>query len=256
MEKEYGKLTAEQFRRLIAKLPELRAGAKDLPELLRTATSEKVRAVLDEGIHWAGFYELPFAEHVALSLFLLGQGERLIEMAKTADPQEAMLRWIDEDYETLVAEGKEPDYGDALAATVSLQRQVFSLMLYKQTMSALLREVREKNDDALFKAVRLDRSALSCPSIALRIAKAEVLHDRHFFHRLRSALKGPSKKHWEGLSDLRYSLVVLREMGFDSMSDEQLEYLLVDVLKVYPNSFTAKKNLRKQYSEAKRVRNI
>ena len=73
MEKESGKLSADQFKRLIGRLPELRAGAKELPELLRSATSEKVREVLVEGIHWVAFYELPFVQHVALSLYLLGQ---------------------------------------------------------------------------------------------------------------------------------------------------------------------------------------
>jgi len=254
-EKEYGRLTADQFRRLIARLPELREGARQLPELLQTAMSERMRAVLDAGIHWAVFYELTFAEHVALAVHLLGQGERIVEIAKMDDPQEAMLRWMDED-ETMGARTKELDYAGVLAATVSLQRSVFSLMLYKQSMSALLAEVRQNDDDALFKAVRVDRSVLTSPSVALRISKAEIFGERHFFERLRSALKGPSKKHWEGYSDLRYSLVVLREMGFDSMSDAQLEYLLVDVLKVYPKSLSARKNLRKQYYESKRHKAI
>jgi hypothetical protein len=254
--KEYGKLSADQFRRLIRQLPETRASAEELPELMRTATSEKVRAVLDEGIYWAAFYELSFAEHLALGLHLLGQGDRIIEIAKLEDPQEAMLRWAEEDVDSLIEKGKEFTLAGVLAAVVSLQRSVFSLMLYKRSMSALLAEVREGSDDALFQAVRVDRSALACPSIAVRISKAEMLGQKRFFERLRSAVKGPSRKHWEGYSDLRYSLAVLREMGFDSMSDAELEHLLVDVLKVYPKSFTARKNLRKQYYESKKIRNL
>src|SRR5690349_18421122 len=97
MEKEYGKLTADQFRRLIAKLPEMRSAAKEFPELLQNASSEKVKEALDGGIHWATFYELRFAEHIALGLHLLGQGERIIDIAKREDPQEAMLAWAEED---------------------------------------------------------------------------------------------------------------------------------------------------------------
>ena len=88
MEKEYGKLTAAQFRRLIGELPEVRKGAKELPELLRTATSEEVREVLDKGIYWAAFYELPFVQHFALGLHLMGQEDRIVEIAKMEDPQE------------------------------------------------------------------------------------------------------------------------------------------------------------------------
>ena len=256
MDKEYGKLTADQFRRLIGELPELRAGVKELPDLLRAASSEKVREVLKGGIYWAAFYELTFSKHVALGLYLLGQSERIVEIAKAEDPQEAMFRWAEEDAGNLMADGSEIDLGSVLAATVSMQRSIFSLMLYKQSMSALVEEAREGDEDALFKAVRVDRSALACPSIAMRIAKAELLGEKRFFERLRSALKEPSRKHWEYYSDLRYSLAVLREMGFDSMSDAELEHLLVDVLKVYPGSFTARKNLRKQYYESKKIRNI
>ena len=53
---------------------------------------------------------------------------------------------------------------------------------------------------------------------------------------------------------MRYSLAVLRELGFDAMSDAELEHLLVDVLKVYPKSWSARKNLRKQYTESKKIR--
>ena len=253
-EKEYGKLSADQFRRFIGKLPELRAGAKDLPDLLRSATSDKVRAVLDEGIYWAAFYELPFVTHIALIFCLLGQKDRVIELAKLEDPQEAMLQWMDEDVEPAGPDGAELDLGGVLAAVVSMQRTVLSIMLYRRSMSALIEEVRDGNDESLFQAVRIDRSAMACPSIALRISKAELLGERRFFERLRSALKGPSKKHWEAYSDLRYSLAILREMGFDSMSDAELEYLLVDLLKVYPKTWSARKNLRKQYYESKKIK--
>ncbi|HZQ75502.1 MAG TPA: hypothetical protein VFB08_21530 [Burkholderiales bacterium] len=256
MEKEYGRLTADQFRRLIRELPEVRAGARELPELLRTATSEKVREVLEKGIYWAAFYELSFTQHLAVGLTLMGQEERFIELSKAEDPQEAAIQWAEEDVDTLIAKGKDFTVAGVLAAVISMQRSVFSLMLYKRSMSALLAEVREGNDDSLFLAVRVDRSAVACPSIAKRISKAQMLDQKRFFERLRSAIKGPSKKHWELYSDLRYSLAVLREMGFDSMSDAQLEHLLVDVLKVYPASFTARKNLRKQYYESKKITRI
>jgi len=129
-------------------------------------------------------------------------------------------------------------------------------MLYKRSLCALVAEIREGDDNALFDAVRVDRSAVSCPTIAARISQAELLGEKRFFLRLRSALKGPSKKHWEGYRDLRYSLAVLREMGFDQLSDAELEHLLVDVLKVYPKSYTARKNLRKQYSESKKIKGL
>jgi len=258
MEKEYGKLTADQFKRTVAQLPEVKATIKELPVLMQSASSERIRDVLAKGVLWAAMYELPFAQHVALGLYLLGQKERLLNMAKEQDPQEAMLRYIesDEELEGTGPDGEELSLADAIAVCVSFQRSIFSIMLYKRSMSALIEETREGNDDSLFQAVRVDRSALTCPTVAVRISRAELRGEKRFFERLRSALKGPSKKHWEAYSDLRFSLVVLRECGLDSMSDAELEHLLVDVLGVYGKSFTARKNLRKQYYESKRFKRL
>ena len=124
-------------------------------------------------------------------------------------------------------------------------------------MSGLPQEVRDHDsNEALFKAVRIDRAAVAAPSIADRIARADLVKDETLFQHLRSALKGSSKKHWEALGQLRYALVLLRELGFDKLSDAQLEHLLVGVLKVYPAVPSARKNLRAQYQLSKRLKTI
>lgn len=73
VEKEDGKLSEEQFRRLIQKLPEMRAADGEIRELLRSTSKEKLQALLKDGESWAELYELPFAEHVAHVLVALGQ---------------------------------------------------------------------------------------------------------------------------------------------------------------------------------------
>ena len=102
---------------------------------------------------------------------------------------------------------------------------------------------------------RSDWIARSSPAQTFsdRLARAELLNDKVFFIHLRSALKGPLKKHWEALHDLRYAIAILREMGFDSLSDLQLEDLFVNKLKLYPKHESARKNLRKHFYEAKKV---
>jgi len=49
---------------------------------------------------------------------------------------------------------------------------------------------------------------------------------------------------------------MLREMGVDRLSDGDLEHLLVDVLKVYPKTAGARKNLRKQYYESQKIEGL
>ena len=125
-------------------------------------------------------------------------------------------------------------------------------MLFHRTLDKMVADVRAGNDASLFQAVRIDRSIVACLTFADRIAKAELENDKKFFLHLRSSLKGPSKKHWEAYKDLRYALYVLRESGFNQMSDAQLEDLLVHKLKLYPNVPSARKNLRKQFTESKK----
>jgi hypothetical protein len=258
MQKEFGKLTEDQFRRFVRQLPEFRKEYAGFEQSMRAATPEKLRELLGDGIWWAPVYEVPFGIGLACLFYMLGETDRLKELAALPDPQEFLLREMEEGRELDWDGGpnKQFSISDLLALSVGLQRNVLSIMIYKRTMSALVAEVREGNDNSLFDAVRLDRSAVSCPTIASRITRAELLGEKRFFQRLRNALKGPTRKHWESYQDLRYSLALLREMGFDKLSDAELEHLMVDVLGVYPKSFAARKNLRKQYYESKKFKTL
>lgn len=258
VEKEYGTLTLEQFRRVVKALPEVRGQMNELAGTIRSTPKETIKEILDKNFYWAEVYELTFPEHLALLFFALGKAKKLMEIKNLEDPQEGMLRWLaeqdDEDWSG--GEGGLFEKKHVVGLVVALQRTILSIMLYHRTLPALVQQVRdggEEADEAFFKAVRVDRSILACPTFADRLAKAELVNDKVFFLHLKSALKGPSKKHWGAYHDLRYALYMLRDLGFDQISDVQLEDLLVHKLKLYPNAPGARKNLRKQFTESKRV---
>lgn len=255
--KEYRKLTEDQFRRVIRKLPEFRAESETLQRKLAQAPKEKLKELLGEGVWWAPLYELTFAQNMAWLFYVLDKVEWIKDIASRPDPQEAVLQEMEDDspWEWNGGPGGAFAESDLFALACAFQRNILSVMIYKQTLCGLVEEARERGDDeALFKAIRVDKSVVSCPTAAARISEAEALGQKRFFERLRSSLKGPSMKHWEGYRDLRYSLFVLRELGFDRLSDDQLEHLLVQVLKVYPKHENARKNLRKQFSESRRLK--
>ncbi|HWA14383.1 MAG TPA: hypothetical protein VHA15_14925 [Burkholderiales bacterium] len=255
MIKEYGKLTLDQFQRLVRTLPDIRGQMDELPVLIRTARKERVEEILGKDFHWAAVYELPFIHMIALALMALGRWSKVLETAKADDPQEAALAWmeaVDAD-DWAGGEGGLFDEQDVVGLVFAMQRNILSIMLYHRTLCTLVQEVRDGSDESLFLAVRVDRSVVACPTFADRIARAELENDKTFFQHLRSALKGPSGKHWLAYRDLRYALHMLRELGFDKLSDAQLEDLLVHKLKLYPNVPSARKNLRKQFTEAKKV---
>jgi hypothetical protein len=254
--KEYGKLTAPQFKEFVGKLPEVRRSGREYETLLADLSKDKFDALMGQGFNWAWIYELSFVEHISIALIAFGQLPWLKALEGVADPQQVILdTWDREVDDAAIPDGFEGP--DLVGLAYSLQRTILSVMLFQRSLSGLIQEVRElDNMDSLFNAVRVDRTVVSCPTIADKIARAEMRQDKRFFLRLRNALKGPTQKHWARYCDLRYSLFVLRELGFKSLSDAQLETLLVHTLKVYPDTPGARKNLRAQYQRSKRITTI
>lgn len=255
--KAFGKLSCEQFGRLIGKLPEVKGQQEEMARLMEEMPENKFDELMGHGYDWGAIYEYSFIEHTAIAFIAFGRQDLLRAAIESPDPQQFVLDAIDLDEDQL----EEPKGGweksVLIALVYSLQRTILSVLLYQRSLSELVREVREDhNMDSLFDAVRVDRAIISCPTIAEKIAKAQLRNNKAFFIRLRNALKGPTQKHWQAYCDLRYSLAALRELGFDKLTDDQLEQLLVHDLKVYPNTSSARKNLRAQYQRSKKLGTI
>ena len=256
--KEYNKITAQQFKALIDKLPESRKQDAELADIVRAVPRERLNDLLPRDYVWAEIYEYTFIEHLAMLVAALDKVDFIKQAVQSPDPQQMILDDMD------TADDEDWNGGwqgmfekkHLIGLVVTLQRTLASIMLYQKTMSTLVEEVRQGIDDSLFDAVRIDRSAVACPPIAARICRAELTRDKHFFIRLGKALKGPSQKHWQSYHDLRYALFALRDLGFDKLSDDQLENLLVHQLKVYPNTYNARRNLRKQYTLSKKINHL
>jgi hypothetical protein len=254
--KRYRKLTVEQFRQVLATLAELKHLDGELREAVRAAPKDRLDAMLEQGFAWASIYELPLMEHLALVVLAIGKADVLHQAAQSDDPQQMILDNM------AVDDPDDWEGGDkglfekrhVVGLAFALQRSIISIMTHYKSLSALVQEVREGNDRALFQAVRIDRSITACPTIADRIAKAELADDRRFFIHLRNALKGKSAKHWQAFDEMRYAFALLRELGIDDLSDEELERLLVDDLGVYKPNPNARENLRKHYQASKRVK--
>lgn len=258
MNKEYGKLTSDQFKGFVEKLPELRRQRGELDELLADLPKKKFDALMVKDFNWSEIYEVPFSKHIATAVVAFNQVKWLADLSKAEDPQQQILsEWPVED--SVDETDTHPDFSPQalVGLAYSLQRTILSIMLFQRSMSGLIQEVREDdNMDSLFNAIRVDKTAINCSTIADKIARATMRNDKRFFLRLRNALKGPTQKHWAAYCDLRYSLFVLRDLGIAGLSDTQLENLLVHTLKVYPNSPSARKNLRAQYTQSKKIKTI
>lgn len=255
MEKEFGKLTPDQFRRLVKSLPELRKQREELPAVMRN-NPRRLKELLGPNDHgWSAVYEYPFVEQIAYLSILVGFHEKVIEAGHSDDPQERALSWAEDDSDLdqwFEANEDKLKYKHLIWMATALQRNILAIMLFHCSMGHLVEKVRNGDDDLLFHAVEVDRTSLTCPTFDDRLARAELTNDKHFFLRLRKAIKGPSKKHMEAIQDLRYSIVALRSMGFDRFTDKDLETLFIRT-RLYPNSAGALKNLRKHIHAARKL---
>lgn len=258
--KEYGKLSPEQFTEVISYIPKLLALIRSLASHMSKVPASRFDELLPGSYgNYCQIYEESFIRHLSVVVVVMNRHLDLSVISQAPDPQEAILdilRNMDEpDDDRPLFEGV--DESMAMALIYSIGQTVTSMATYGRSISGLLHDAREHGDlDALFKAIRIDRAVIGCPTAMQLIARAQLRNNKAFFTRLRSALAGPGKKQWEGLHPMRYTFILLNEMGIHDLSDAQLETLMVDTLKAYPKSPSARKNLRAQYRNFRKLSTI
>lgn len=259
MEKEYGKLSTAQLREFVGVLPNLFSMLRETDAHIASAPAAKFDEVMagDYG-HYCLVYEVPFLAHLAVVIVALNRQEEVHEWASAVDPPQAVLdvlaRASDEEDKP---HNENFDQTSVLALSYALARTIQSMARYGRSISGLLEDVREKDDqEALFKAIRADRAVVGCPTALRFIARAQMRGNKAFFTRLRAALTGPSKREWPQFDALRYTFILLREVGV-TLTQAQLEELMVDTLGLYkPGKGDARKNLWAQYTRFMKMKTI
>lgn len=255
MTKAYGKLTPAQFRGFVDQLPTFQAAAEEIRQLMQDTPDAKWNDVLKEDYSWAWVYEFPLVVHLAIAIYAFGLTGWLSEVAASPDPQQRVL----DDFGTDLPGDFHPDMEvqDGMGLVISVTHTLQSVLMHGRSLSALIQEVRDNNDlDSLFKAIKVDRTVVNCPTVADCIAKAELRNDKAFFRRLSNAFNGPSKKEWAGLAGMKFSFTVLRESELNDLSDDDLERLMVHTLDVYKDVPGARKNLRMHYQNFRKFKTI
>jgi hypothetical protein len=258
--KEYGKLSSAQFAEFICYVPKLLELIRSLSTHMAKVSASRFDELLPSTYgDYCHVYEESFIRHLSIVVVVMNRHLDLRDIAKAQDPQEAILDILrnmnEPDDDRPLFEGV--DESMAMALIYSIGQTVTSMATCGRSISGLLHDARERGDlDALFKAIRMDRAVIGCPTAMQLIARAQLRNNKAFFTRLRSALAGPGKKQWEGLHPMRYAFILLNEMGIHDLSDAQLETLMVDTLKAYPKSPSARKNLRAQYRNFRKLSTI
>lgn len=255
MENEYGKLTLDQLRLLIALLPELDRLHSEMPAVF-AEKQEKFNSVLTPGFSWSHFYELPIQEHLGTIAIIAGLAPNLAEAVATDDPQQFLINDLKDGLQDWQG-GHDGlfELKHLLGVVYSTKNTLDCLMVYGYYINELIAQVRGGDSSALFKAIRIDPTVASCPTAADRISRAVMEQNKPFLHDLHTAFGGRTGDQAAYLNHFRYVMQVLREGGALEKSNNELIQLVFD-LELYEDVAGSDKNVRELIRKAKKKQSI
>lgn len=187
---------------------------------------------------WAELYELPFPTLVFLLLAAFGLASALLP-ANSVEEVLERLRRIEEasdDPETYAHLGEPSIHLCALIFGLGFcgDFNIKAVSTYSLSINELVARVRRGNDAAFFKAVRIDPSVIQAPTMARRLAFAQMQPDRKFLSRYRSAISKGLDRRREVYADLRLMHAVVGEIQhFGKLSREEIHDAVVNDLHLY-----------------------
>lgn len=165
---------------------------------------------------WHGLHEYTLATLISWALYSL-DWQKLPSLEKAQErPADYWLEAAGNSRRQLRRENRiTRDDFDELAVEVifiALALNFKAMALYGHSVFALLYKARdEKNDDALFKAVRIDSTVIYSTYPSLRIRDAMLSNDTVFLSKLGDALKGKTGKATRQYSPSRIMILLLHE---------------------------------------------
>jgi hypothetical protein len=238
----------------LARLKKLRAifpkARKQYSEVLSLAAAERDRLekLLPPDFSWAPLYELETNELILLNLEVLGLLDTLLQAYQSGlDFHQYLLDFIIRESETEAEETKwAGGHGgiyteaDLLGTNHAFQNSWRCMSIYGHFLNDIVKKVRngeDKDDDDFFKAIKIDRTILTCPTFAARLARAEYFDEKDFMLRLHSSIKVKPHAALLAHQDLRSMLQVFQDLNiFDDLSQMETDLLFIEELKLYQDA--------------------
>lgn len=237
------KYSACDLKLLISWLPLLEQGAAETQKAIK-ANPEKFFSHTSALYTWHEFYEIPFEEHLQRYHGCLGAMDAVNEICSSANPLEVMasdMGKADSAFDLALEETWGGDGGEhkrdlhlLYAIQTSVANSFRSLMVYGCYLNDLMAQAQSGDSSALFKAIRIDPTVLSCRTTAVHLMLAETVGDRKFRAKLKAALDGKfGKRENANFKKMRVVMRVLADVGAGRLSDDQLYELFVKELRLY-----------------------
>jgi hypothetical protein len=253
-QKKYGKLTASELRALLTFLPMMEQEISDLNQMV-VDKSDEIFTKNTPKFYWCNYYEKPFQVHFSEIANAYGIQDEVSDISGSDRPSLAMQKFFDamstsdSEDEKLPPMEKQSVISFVLALNSSMIFSLRSLMVYGLYLNDLIAIARDgevpRQDEALLKAIRVDKTVIGCPTAIARLSRAVMQSDQKFMNDLRKAMFGEfdynKNKNYQ---KIRYVLQLLSEKNALDLTDPELKELFVKHLNLYSDSqSTAEKNL-------------
>ncbi|TAK37906.1 MAG: hypothetical protein EPO30_08350 [Lysobacteraceae bacterium] len=184
-------------------------------------------------LYWSWCYEFSLAELLALVFQATGMGGAFLEIAKSENAHARLLAWPEE-VEGPSAVIKPRQVVLVLSMLFALLYSVKAIGFHSLSLSDLVRKGLEGDDVALRRAIAIDPTVLSMPSVVGYVGGLQLRGEPRRLRQLYlAAAKGPNKQlqpYW----NLRYMERVLTEgRVFESHSREAIYDLVTQRLRLY-----------------------
>lgn len=239
MGKEFYKYDRADLRNLVEFQGWLLSAETDLTGYL----NGKLNSEMPSDFSWLQLYDHSCVKLIAVVVKLFNSEEKIIEFANSPDPQKAAIEWGRNDEQ--IADVDDAHRSLALAAFHALLRTCSAISYYGYPLDRYMSAYQQSKDDQiLFKMLRIDKSILGHSSVMRRTAIAEAEGDAKFFWGLAKAVTGRPHKKLLQYPGLRYCLVALHDDGgFDRLTENLAYDLFCLDLKVYPEEGDAGRSL-------------
>jgi hypothetical protein len=237
-QKKYGKLSQEQLRKFYAYHYQYIQAVDS--QLKGDLLDEKIiDLLLSQGGAWGQLYTLSHIDVVAVYMVVVGMSEELHSAAISDDPQEEVLRYLENEWspESWRPKGLTKE-NEAIPVSLffAIKGNLDAICMYGVTLNKLVERVTNGDEDALFKAVAVDRAVLQAEPIAQRVCRAQITDDSSFFDQLaKSITRTKPRRPKIELDDIRFITALLDDSGaLSQLSEKELEALFLDDLELYP----------------------
>jgi len=201
------------------------------------ADPEKLFSNLTSPYYWSQIYTFPFLKHLLLLIAALGINDMVEKAIHSDDPQRSMINMFDIDPSDTWngGTGGKFEKKHVFGLLYSMSRTIRSMEVHGKFINELVSDMQHGSDKALFKAVQIDQTVISCPPVADRVTTAQIMGDEKFFKGLSKALTTPPNKTDAAYHDLRFMLYTLEDTdALGVLSIERAYRLFCEELELYP----------------------